>query len=99
MCKITQGIKVKKSNSASSCDGFIWQCAKARTATVAVLAMVSFGDVNQNRIGSICVPSPKETKENTATDAVLAMVSFGDVNQNRSGSIFVASPKELKYEQ
>ncbi len=47
--------------------------------TGAVLAMVSFGDVKQNRIGSICVVSPKETKARTATVAALIMVSFDDV--------------------
>jgi hypothetical protein len=35
---------------------------KSNTATVAVLTMVSFGDVNQNRSGSIFVASPKELK-------------------------------------
>jgi hypothetical protein len=45
--------------------------------TGAVLPMVSFGDVKQNGIGSICVVSPKETKERTV--AALTMVSFGNV--------------------
>ncbi len=64
--------------------------------TGAVLAMVSFGDVKQNSIGSICVAPPKEPKARTATVDVLAMVSFVYMKQNRFGSTCVPSPKESK---
>ncbi len=93
LCCITKGNQSKNSTSGCSHCGLIGEvkqnrigsiCVtsqkepKARTATVAVLTMVSFGNVTYSGLVPFVLHHPRNQSKNSKM-AVLSVVSFGDV--------------------